>query len=67
MLNKALVSIKSALNFLAAKEKRESVACFTALFIQEKKVSYFLMRFFVFVFIFLEEVESKIIQSCGSL
>lgn len=27
-LNRALLSIKSSLNFLAAKEKKESVACF---------------------------------------
>lgn len=45
MLNKALLSIKSALNFLTAKEKKESIACFTALLIQEKKLSHFMKKF----------------------
>lgn len=57
MLNKTLVNINSVLNFLAAKEKKESVAYFTDLFIEEGKISYFWKSFF------LEEVESKIIWS----
>ena len=37
MLNKGIMNVRSALNFLAAKEKKESVAYFTALFFQERK------------------------------